>query len=133
MLRRQELVLAKTVTEEGRAIVVALNKMDTVPPDAWQPLLERVRTSLKRQLPQVRTQTCFSEQQLCRHLYNTVCIHLCCVHHRYARPSPGAGATMHRPVSDRGEGRFAAAAICASELEGVEPPCVYGTAQQVAC
>lgn len=46
-------MLAQTVTEEGRAIVVALNKMDTVAQDAWQPLLERVRESLQRQLPQV--------------------------------------------------------------------------------
>lgn len=58
MLRRQELVLAQTVTQEGRAIVVALNKMDTVPQEAWQPLLERVRTSLERQLPQASRSVC---------------------------------------------------------------------------
>ncbi len=53
MLRRQELVLAQTATEEGRALVVALNKIDHVPAADWQPLLERARASVKAHVPQV--------------------------------------------------------------------------------
>lgn len=52
MLERQDLAIARTVIEEGRALVIAANKWDLVedPDDA----LDRLRGRLETSLPQVR-------------------------------------------------------------------------------
>jgi len=51
-LERQDLVIAERATEEGRALVVALNKWDLV--EAPQKLLARYRDRLAVTLPQVK-------------------------------------------------------------------------------
>lgn len=51
-LERQDLTIAERATEEGRALVVALNKWDLV--DAPQKLLARYRDRLAVTLPQVK-------------------------------------------------------------------------------
>ena len=50
---RRELAMASEVAEEGRGLVLVLNKFDLVPPDKRSEFLESVRDMMRRHLPQL--------------------------------------------------------------------------------
>ncbi|HEX6980951.1 MAG TPA: ribosome biogenesis GTPase Der [Alphaproteobacteria bacterium] len=52
MLEKQDLTIARIVTEEGRALVIAVNKWDLIGDP--QPALRRLRDRLEMSLPQVK-------------------------------------------------------------------------------
>ena len=54
MLSQQDLSIAKRVTDEGRGLVVALNKVDLLAKDDKQDVLRGLRLLLDRTLPQVK-------------------------------------------------------------------------------
>jgi GTP-binding protein len=74
MLERQDLTIARTVVEEGRALILAANKWDIVPDK--QAALRRLQDRIQTSLPQVReipyiTVSALRERNLGR-LFDTV-------------------------------------------------------------
>jgi GTP-binding protein len=57
-LEKQELTLAEHAVNEGRALILALNKWDLVPIEEQQPLLTHLHRRISHVLPQVKGVPC---------------------------------------------------------------------------